>query len=802
MNLNFFILENIETNQETILTITSSIYTALLAFVCPKIFEIKEKIRRKSQILYNLLNKNLIVKFYFLFIVIFLIFNIISFFIKNDIILYINILFSIISTIISFCIYEKILNKYCFEEYKFIENLKCIDYNKKYNKNEKYTDNLKLCQDLSINIMKEGFYEEDFEKYIDKILFYFEEYVNFLHTKKFSKEEILDSLNNKCDEIKYFITPCFIMYYLINKIKEYNLGNEFNIYITKSYYKTIRKFYEKLDFSSNITEFLYFNIVKPIRIFDNIFLYKIEHQILERYDIIFIVEFFELIIEFDIKYNNSFYTKGIIRYKNMETIPIIFNLIKKIIDNNYSRYLEELEYNLYILKNWGIDIEYKKTNREQSIKNLYIKYIDNLNFSILSYLLFIKRYDLFNKYYNNLDKNCFNNIFKYLSSLLPYIINKNYSIFSAKNLMEFEKNNIKYKYYIIFYILINKKNFIQNYTNNIKYYYKDNNNNINIKNYIDIAISEIKFAVNINNEDFNEYIKNLYDIYNINNQEWIKEKLNDFLNIEEIKNNKELIKQKPDTYKKFILNIFNYININIDKYKINLMLKPLKDNIKNNFINHFTLLDLEFYQDNFFITKTNKIKNSSITLDKYYLLNLTYDDKLLDDLKTTYSYPIFTKISKHCKKINELSEIDTNIDLNDFIILSNFTVNIFNEKELEKYNINISELQNFFTGITINNIIIKNISNNIYTFNDYQIKNYEILIIDKKKIKIINNIDLLKKDITFKEINENNNKDLLNNHNKFNNIKVEIVFPIPLDVETEKDFKGYKIIIEKNNIHQ
>lgn len=562
-----------------ILTLTSAIYVGLLAFVYPKIFESKEKIKEKSEKLYKKLSKELIVKHYFFLIIAFTIINLFSFFTENNILLWLNIILCILSMIASWWIYEKILDKYYYRGYEFIDKLEVIDYNKQNEINIIYNDNLELCQDLSINMLARGFYNEYFNKYIGKILSYFELYIDFLYKKEnsskdeFSSKDELESFWNEKEKNNYFVAPFYRIIYINQESKRLNVGYEFNINITRECYEVLKNFYKNIHFEKennkkSIIYFLGHRITEPIWIFRSILLSKIENKIFEPGEIIFINLFFELIIDFDIKYNNSYYIKSPFKYGEMKTVPIIFDLIKSIIDNDYNfdRYLVKFEKDLFTLRNWGINKEYKKIREEAETTNLYIKCADNLNFSILSYFLFIRKYDLFKKYYNIVCENSLNHIIWLFDNVLPYLINKEYSIFNTNNLMAFEKDKPEYKYYVIFYILINKKNYINCRVNYIMDFKKKNSQNKDCS-IIDFKIGEIKNAISLSEFDFKERIGSLMNLFNLADIDWIKKEINKFFNIHEIINDSDLINGRIDDYKKFILQVFKYIKAKIEKWQ-------------------------------------------------------------------------------------------------------------------------------------------------------------------------------------------------------------------------------------------
>lgn len=556
-----------------ILTLTSTIYVGLLTFVYPKIFEAKEKIKEKSEKLYKKLSKELIVKHYFFFIIAFTIINLFSFFTENNILLWLNIILCILSMIASWWIYEKILDKYYYREYEFIDKLEVIDYNKQNERNIIYNDNLELCQNLSINMLARGFHNEHFNKYIGKILSYFELYIDFLYKKEnsskdeFSSKDELESFWNEKEKNNYFVAPFYRIVYINQESKRLNAGYEFNINITRECYEVLKNFYKNIHFEKennkkSIIYFLGHRITEPIWIFRSILLSKIENKIFEPSEIIFINLFFELIIDFDIKYNDSYYTKSLIKYGEMKTVPIIFDLIKSIIDNDYNfdRYLKTFAKKLHYSLNWGIDNDYKK-----NIKNTtYSSYIHNLDFSILSYLLYTRKYDLFKKYYNTACENSLNHIVWFFNNLLLYLINKEYSIFNTNNLMVFEKDKPEYKYYVIFYILINKKNYINCRVNDIIEKKNSQNKDYSI---IDFEIGEIKNAISLNEFDFKERIGSLANLLNIEDIDWIKKEIDKFFNIHEIINDSELIKDRTEDYKKFILQVFKYIKTKIEKWQ-------------------------------------------------------------------------------------------------------------------------------------------------------------------------------------------------------------------------------------------
>ncbi|WGH24789.1 MAG: phenylalanine--tRNA ligase beta subunit-related protein [Candidatus Shikimatogenerans bostrichidophilus] len=497
---------------------------------------------------------------------------------------------------------------------------------------------------------------------------------------------------------------------------------------------------------------------------------------------------FKLINKKDIVYLNCF----IIKNKKIYNNDIYNNLL---LSNNYKIENNLIDYINYLIQETGIPLilfNYNKNNKYIIKKNnnkikFYIKknkFIFLKNKGNIIIYNNDKEINL-NGIINNYNYNVNNNTDKAI--LLIYILkNKNIRKFIKffkinNNISNLYKNkinifNIKYLIYQL------KKKF-----NNIESIYKYNNIKIKYKkilitfkyiyNFIGLFINRNKILKIIKSLNYNILkFNNKYFIILVNNFLYINNKIdiiNDiikFLNINKIKNKKNILKSR-----------INYIK----KEKINKTI--IIDNISNILINYgiYEVINTPFIEE--------KNKNSIIINNKVFLRT-----NLFSSIKNNIIYNLN-------RKNNNLKFYEIG---NSYIF--NKLKKIKEEKLIEililKNNKNI--LNNYYKIFNIIKIILEKI--NIYK--------YKLKIYNNKKIKIIKNkiciielnYYLLKNNIIynsiiyidkiFKLLNNNNNKIIFKKYSKLHYIKKDLTLIIDKNIYYNDFYKITKNELKNNLI--
>ena len=396
-------------------------------------------------------------------------------------------------------------------------------------------------------------------------------------------------------------------------------------------------------------------------------------------------------------------------------LKTLYNIVKLIEKNNLKKYLKKylqkyrdkiitLKVNDEIFKNNNKNINaiYKKIEKDKKNKTIYKHDIninnkkdnnniknnfirvnkkklinkDNYNYSFNKSKIDINNDNIYykkNKYiFNNIiNDNDSKTIIKYINKSLNNNINNNFSN-NKFNIIDNEENkNDKY--------LNNNNNIIYNYKNkcrqiddiiddnknimNLKFYndftnsiIKDDNNNLNDNNIIDIEInndinddikSDMNNIININNDNKNNIIinKNENNINNDNNNN------NDAIiniNNKEKEINKEISKNNDKDIK----------NINNDKFgvikeseSINKRVE-LENRIKKSKV-------YKYFKKWKIFVQLNKKKDENNSNDNilYMSPNNFHRNKSQRKLKIKYSHDLFTKISNNLNKNEEKSNI-------------------------------------------------------------------------------------------------------------------------------------------------
>ena len=422
-----------------------------------------------------------------------------------------------------------------------------------------------------------------------------------------------------------------------------------------------------------------------------------------------------------------------------------------------------------------------------TIKNLitYLpKIIDQNNFIYSKINNKIKS----NSVFNNIEVKNYNNLKKFIN--LSYSRNNEMKI--GQNLSDIIKNNNKK--------IIDISNSILNdsfYKNHLKTYNLEKKKLT--KNFSEPFLKKSKILLTKLQNKSNRY-KN------------IQSKVNKYIKYE--KNNNIILKNKKEIFEKnkeFIENSFDDEKNKINN-SINLYLTQMNDFIEKYNNHELDKKDLKQINDEQIknIINYNKIKllnfeSKKIHLDR--LKKIFLRKKLLKDeanLKLKVNYRKLIAYSGNKKSFNKSKSSKNIINKNNLNVLysnksfcynKNQTVNLL----LNQITNNNSE-KNLLNKLKNINLIIKN---NIPNFEDYH-KLIKLKLIEKQKIKnkVYKNIlknNILEYDDSYNNLEEYNNKNILNENKNLNNTKIQIKEKIKKFIE---NFLLNQYYLNKNNIKQ
>ena len=422
-----------------------------------------------------------------------------------------------------------------------------------------------------------------------------------------------------------------------------------------------------------------------------------------------------------------------------------------------------------------------------TIKNLinYLpKIIDQNNFIYSKINNKIKS----NSVFNNIEVKNYNNFKKFIN--LSYSRNNEMKI--GQNLSDILKNNNKK--------IIDISNSILNdsfYKNHLKTYNLEKKKLT--KNFSEPFLKKSKILLTKLQNKSNRY-KN------------IQSKVNKYIKYE--KNNNIILKNKKEIFEKnkeFIENSFDDEKNKINN-SINLYLTQMNDFVEKYNNHELDKKDLKQINDEQIknIINYNKIKllnfeSKKIHLDR--LKKIFLRKKLLKDeanLKLKVNYRKLIAYSGNKKSFNKSKSSKNIINKNNLNVLysnksfcynKNQTVNLL----LNQITNNNSE-KNLLNKLKNINLIIKN---DIPNFEDYH-KLIKLKLIEKQKIKnkVYKNIlknNILKYDDSYNNLEEYNNKNILNENKNLNNTKIQIKEKIKKFIE---NFLLNQYYLNKNNIKQ
>ena len=435
------------------------------------------------------------------------------------------------------------------------------------------------------------------------------------------------------------------------------------------------------------------------------------------------------------------------------------------------------------------------------------------------------------------------------------LIEKKNNIKKTLKIIDYSKksfNNNDILEYLI-QLKYNKEKLISLFTETIDFFTNNNNKYINQEEYNEY-FDEKKILLDLlNNQEEKEIIFNLFDydekqkLLNIySDYENLLQKYNRFSDNDKIiiffifyNNNKKLLNYFiGNTYeiinelniKKQIINNNNRLNDEINKIIIDDVNNYIIDDVNNKIILEYKnyvdnnvdyILNLEINDKKLIIDKLYEIKNYDIIKiqDEYdnkkkllyykeYLENQidkSIDVKLVEDELQILENKIFFEL-----KINERLNIITDIDMIQDNISNyiNININRIKEKEIELLEFNINRIneqnknKNFYKSEIIK--IKQSIDISKYEYNIIEIKQNEIIQMNKNRDFIINTKDII---INYKnklfEI-ENNIRELKNsieNYDKFKIYKTKELELININLEISKLKDNLKYLnIEKEEI--
>ena len=485
-----------------------TLYISIVAFVYPKIIDTKEKIKDISKILIDEIDKFLYIKYYFAFVVCILLFNFILFyFFKCQFwFILLNIIISVIILLISCEVFKK-LEKFLFKPTSFLKPVNKFNFENERD-SKKVENNLKLCKGLIIDtVTKNNYHNYDiYEICLDYITNLFIRFINTIKNNNYEKD-----IHNE-----YFELICNNLMYLNQEIIRRNTGYEIHYIFIDRYYYMIQQyntiFLTEIIKNKLLLIYMYKNDYEPLECFIGSINFAIKHKYCKNYICDFLKELYKLLIEIDQL------DSGYIFYSPLKPNTVIFDCVKNILlycdnknvllnnffDNFYKVFplKEEFIKDIYN-KRYNLSNKYLKEVLDKNEKEILKKHLKdyvantpkyysiNLTFSLLSLLYCHKNYYLFKQLFSKADgrPNCFT---RNIGTLFTCLAQYNIFQFTNKQKIDIDVDDNTYKYHILTFILIRKKDypyydkfdcFIDKFKNDleIKKYYSKNLNNIKEK---------------------------------------------------------------------------------------------------------------------------------------------------------------------------------------------------------------------------------------------------------------------------------------------------------------------------------
>lgn len=519
----------LDENYFTVMSIIAALYIGLLAFMYPKIIEVKQNVN--NNFLYKYFARNFGIKNYCFIISFLLISNLLSIgcSLCFNICLYIyfNLFLAIMSIVLNIYIINKI-EEICFNVDKILDKeiIKKIDYSKdlseRTNLND-FCDNINIIQDLILELVdKSSIKYELLDKYFDYFINVSHEYIKKIYKKQWSSND-----NNNY----YYKYPLERLLYINKRIADDN-----KIDIKYAVQNKLLKLCEKIDIiiksdSFNpIPEFIYSCLFQSIT-------YVIEIHKLDYELITYIIHnYFKLI-----KKSKN----GQSLYLSMRPNYYLFNNIKKIINNGYDfNYIKQIRQGLENILSPLFKESYFNNDSELYEDAQY--YIININFDILGYFYYKNDYQSIRDYISNKFSNIFCMFLNNMNSVIRYVFQKNTSVFA--NIFELKFNeytkDIEYKYYILFLYMCLIKQQINIHLGNIDWLKKSTRKDKN--DFIKIEQDSIDNFLNKKYENTNDLIK-------ISNNSKYETYINNFFNNTELLNLFKIETEDIKDYKEFVI---------------------------------------------------------------------------------------------------------------------------------------------------------------------------------------------------------------------------------------------------------
>ena len=496
----------LEENYFTVMSIIAALYIGLLAFMYPKIIEIKQNLN--NDFLYNYFSKKWYIKIYCYIISVLLIFNLFSigYSLKLNICLwtYFNLFLATVSIILNIFIIRKI-EEVCFNVLKIIKKkiIKNIDYSKNLSEEENlnnFCSSMNTIQDLILEILHKSVIKQEL---LEKYLKFFTD-GSYEYIKKFYKGRY--SSNDKNNY--YFQYPLERLLYINKRIIDDNKADIMCIIQNK-----LLNLCEKIDRTIKPSKL---NIIQEIfhsYLFNSI-TYAIETKKLDYELIRYIIHIYVDLIK---KSKN-----GRSLFQNMNPNFYLFNNIKKIIDNdydfNYIRQIREYLQNILFLNENYFD-------NDEELYNYAIHYIVGITFDILGYYYYKNNYVAIRDYISDKFEYIISMFPNNIRSIIKYVFEKDNSIFNNISELKFNEytKDKEYKYYILFLYLCLIKQQIDIHNKSIyliknsKKSQKEKNYDIKtrqdlIDNFLDKNYNNTDVLIKIsNNYYYNSYIDNFFN---------------------------------------------------------------------------------------------------------------------------------------------------------------------------------------------------------------------------------------------------------------------------------------------------
>lgn len=748
INITLYIINNIQNSEHSIaiaLTVLAGNLT-IFAFAYPYIYKSLDNIGKISEILLERVREKILIKYYWLFLLFLFAFDIISF------ILYFFIellspwiyVFMLIILLIHIC-YVMLLYEIIKKSYN--QPLLFLKFNNLKNRtnNREIKKDIGLLQDLFLFRLKTDLGKSE----INKCTEYFINITKYILDKKLSISIKKSSDKNSIMNMDFLTSNRMI--FLNKRAVDSNYEEAFyniDFFFIEIFDYCIAEGKKQKTKSENVYFFFRENLYR----FKYVISYRIEKKIFDKYDIknIWIILYYSFkLIDYNKNIKEDF-------YKNS------FSLMCELIDLDYR---ESIITEIFRIINDGYISEYLYSSEK------YIR-IKLFHIIILAYMIFRNKYDLFYIYINFEES-----IERVYSKNKPQIPNTIYSIFSCfcghdnvfNSIPVFSENisSVKYKFFVLFVLLMNSKNFADDilskkknfYDNKIysDYYEKElelhsvvSENMLNNLYWDEILITKIglfkeykRYFIEFKqNNNFIEKInfENKHEIY-------IKEKIDDFIKLLD-KRISIIFQTSIDVLikKDFSLSMQKYFKSkNIEEY-INSIL---------DYIWKYEMKEFLCECSNEKRIESNILKNLSVEFDKKSFLNTIvsdYGNIIFDKVFRENTFEmIFNSIYKKCKKINTFTEIcDEDISAK-YIIITNLLIkgDFINVLHLNDNDVVIDKDTNRVLGIRFNGQEIK-ISNLSHYF---KLEGQGIILLNKSKFKIAKNE---KEKIKFEDILDTN----------------------------------------------